>query len=535
MPSCRTLAIVLGDQLDRDSNLIRSLDPAQDIVWMAEVGRESTHVPSHKVRIALFLSAMRHFRDELRARGLQVHYRTLDETMAAARDADRSRSKQNPVSTFSDELARAAAELRPQRLAMVEPGDYRVLRELQTAAADARLPLHVLPDTHFLCSLDEFRAYASGRKQLRLEYFYRDMRRKTGVLMERDGQPAGGAWNYDAQNRGSFPASGPKGVPPRKGFAPDAVTREVLDTVERHFASHPGKLAHFDWPVTPAQARQALEDFLATRLARFGEFQDAMWADQPWLYHAHISSSLNLKLLDPRAVIAAAERHYQEGRAPLAAVEGFIRQILGWREYVRGIYWTFMPGYAEGNALDAHVPLPDFYWTGDTPAECLRQVIRQTLEYGYAHHIQRLMVTGLYALLLGVQPRQVHEWYLSVYVDAVEWVELPNTLGMSQFADGGLMASKPYAATGKYIQRMSNYCRNCPFDPAEAVGDRACPFTTLYWDFLLRNESRLRRVGRMDLQLKNLAWLSEQRKRTIRQQASRIQKGELVKIGATLA
>jgi deoxyribodipyrimidine photolyase-related protein len=254
-----------------------------------------------------------------------------------------------------------------------------------------------------------------------------------------------------------------------------------------------------------------------------------MWGGQPWLYHAHIAVALNLKLLDPREVIAAAELAYREGRAPLPAVEGFIRQVLGWREYVRGIYWLKMPQYLEMNALGATQDLPAWYWTGDTPMRCLQDAITQTLEHGYAHHIQRLMVTGLYALLLGVSPKQVHAWYLSVYVDAVEWVELPNTLGMSQFADGGLMGSKPYAATGKYIERMSDHCRHCRFDPAQRTGDKACPFTTLYWDFLARHESLLAKNPRMALQVKNLARIGADERVAITLRADAIRRGELGK------
>jgi len=351
--------------------------------------------------------------------------------------------------------------------------------------------------------------------------------------MDRD-EPAGGAWNFDAENRASFGKEGPLKAGTPVAFPPDAATREVLALVEKQFAKHPGSLAHFDWPVTPEQAGVALEDFVEHRLPDFGRFQDAMWAErdgplltsalrhQTFLYHSRLSAAMNLKLLDPRDTIAAAERAYREGRAPLAAVEGFIRQILGWREYVRGIYWHFMPGYLELNEFKADQPLPAFFWTGETDLNCLRQVIGQTLEFGYAHHIQRLMVTGLFALLLGVKPRAVHEWYLAMYVDAVEWVELPNTLGMSQHADGGLMASKPYVATGKYIQRMSNYCAGCRYDPAQRTGPKACPFTTLYWDFLLRHEKRLARNQRMAMQLKNLSRLNKDSRRDIREDAGRI-------------
>jgi deoxyribodipyrimidine photolyase-related protein len=291
-------------------------------------------------------------------------------------------------------------------------------------------------------------------------------------------------------------------VPPA-AFAPDAITRDVIALVDKEFADHPGDLTTFDWPVTPEQAKRALDDFIQHRLPEFGTYQDAMWTREPWLYHSRLSAAMNLKLLNPRTVIDAAVVAYESGHARLESVEGFVRQILGWREYVRGVYYLLMPEYIERNALKAHRDLPKFYWTGDTDMNCLKDAITQTLKYGYAHHIQRLMVTGLYALLAGVEPKQVHEWYLAVYVDAVEWVELPNTLGMSQYADGGVMGSKPYIASGKYIQRMSNYCVNCRFNPAKAVGEDACPFTTLYWDFIARHEAMLAANPRTVMQVKN--------------------------------
>jgi len=297
--------------------------------------------------------------------------------------------------------------------------------------------------------------------------------------------------------------------------------------VEARFATHPGRLYSFAWPVTREQALVSLQRFIAERLPSFGRYQDAMWPGDPWLYHSHLSAALNLKLLNPREVVGAAVAAYHAGDAPLPAVEGFVRQILGWREYVRGIYWTRMPGYVELNELDAREDLPTWYWTGVTDMACLRDALAQTLSHGYANHIQRLMVTGLYALLLGVRPQQVHAWYLAVYVDAVEWVELPNALGMSQYADGGLMASKPYVATGKYIQRMSPYCQGCRYDPAQRTGETACPFTTLYWDFLMRHEARLTANPRMSLQVKNVARLSDAQKQAIRERAAAIQRGDV--------
>lgn len=507
MGGVRNLILVLGDQLDRESAAFDDFDPGLDAVWMAEVDEESTHVWTHKQRIALFLSAMRHFRDELRDEGLRVEYSELTE---------------KPVKQgLADKLGVDLRALRPERVIFTQPGEWRVLRTLEAACADQGVDAEVRKDRHFFSSPEDFKKHAEGRKSLRMEYFYREMRRAHGILM--DGKhPAGGEWNYDKENRGSFGAKGPEGANDGPGFAPDALTRKVLELVGKRFAKHPGSLRSFAWPVTRDDARRALDTFIAGRLPDFGRYQDAMWTDEPWLFHSLLASSLNLKLLNPREVVAAAERAYRDGHAPLPAVEGFIRQILGWREYVRGIYWLHMPDYLERNALDATEALPDFYWTGETGLECLRQAVGQTLEYGYAHHIQRLMVTGLYALLLGVDPKAVHEWYLAVYVDAVEWVELPNVLGMSQFGDGGLMASKPYVATGKYIDRMSNYCASCPKNPAKRLGEDACPFTTLYWDFLIRHRKTLKDNPRMSLQLRNVERLDEKEQSEIRRQAAQV-------------
>jgi deoxyribodipyrimidine photolyase-related protein len=501
----RHLVIVLGDQLDDDSAAFNGFDPKQDVIWMAEVAAESTHVWTHKARIVMFLAAMRHFRKRLIKRGWTVEYRQLD-------DAENAGSLER-------ELTQAIGRFKPQRLIMVEPGEWRVGELLRATAKQTSTPLDIRIDSHFLCTKAEFAAHACGRKQLRMEFFYREMRRKTGVLMMGD-EPAQGQWNFDAENRGSFGKRGPENVPTPRHFPPDEITREVMALVEAKFPKHPGNLKHFDWPLTQEQAQQALDDFILHRLPDFGRYQDAMWTREPYLYHSRLSAAMNLKLIHPRTIIAAAEQAWRDRQAPIEAVEGFIRQILGWREYVRGIYWHAMPQYLERNALKATLPLPQFYWTGDTPMNCLWHAITQTLDHGYAHHIQRLMITGLFTLLLGVKPQAVHEWYLAVYVDAVEWVELPNTLGMSQYGDGGMMASKPYIASGKYIQRMSNYCEECRFNPAKATGDDACPFTTLYWDFLMRHEALLRQNQRMSLQVKNADRLTSTERKAIQERAS---------------
>ena len=512
----RNLIVVLGDQLDLDAAAFDGFDAGLDAVWMAEAAEESTHVWSSKTRTVMFLAAMRHFALALRTAGRPLHYCRLD--------APGNRG------SLGAHLQADVKRLQPSALVMTEPGDWRVLQVIKGVADSLRVPLEIREDRHFFCSVREFAAHTRGRKSLRMEFFYREQRQRHDVLMRRDErgvEPVGGQWNFDADNREAFGAGGPGAVPARSCFEPDAVTREVMALVETRFASHPGRLGSFAWPVTRPQALQSLQAFIRERLPQFGRYQDAMWPGDPWLYHSHLSAALNLKLLNPREVVAAAEAAYCDGQAPVASVEGFIRQILGWREYVRGVYWTQMPQYLERNALGAREDLPPWYWTGNTDMTCLRDALAQTLTHGYANHIQRLMVTGLYALMLGVIPQQVHAWYLAVYVDAVEWVELPNTLGMSQYADGGVMASKPYIATGKYIQRMSPHCKSCRYDPAQRSGDSACPFTTLYWDFLMRHEARLAKNSRMALQVKNLARLTDAQKQEVAERAAAIRRGEV--------
>lgn len=503
MSNAGNLLVCLGDQLDAESSLLRGGDPARDVIWMAEVDEESTHVWSHKARIVLFLSGMRHFREWLTAEGWDVRYLELGE---------------HAHPDLGHALCAALQVQAPARVRVVQPGDYRVEQQLREACSQAGVPLDVLEDDHFFDTLDGFRGWARGRRQLRLEYYYRALRRRYGILMD-DGEPVGGQWNFDQDNRQSFGDAGPGPVPAPRRWSPDAITRNVMALVERRFPDHPGTLDAFDWPVTREQAEEALADFIRERLPGFGPYQDALWEGEPWLYHSRLSAALNLKLLSPRSAVAAAEQAYRTGGASLASAEGFIRQVLGWREYVRGIYWQSMPDYLAGNALDAREELPHFYWTGETDMRCLADAVGQTLRLGYAHHIQRLMVTGLYALLYGVEPTAVHRWYLAVYVDAVEWVEAPNTIGMSQFADNGLMASKPYCATGKYIRRMGNHCAGCRYDVEQRTGDSACPFTTLYWDFLARNRERLRHIPRMAMQLRNLERLDAHTVAAIRAQA----------------
>ena len=474
MPKPR-LILVLGDQLSADLSALRAADPARDLVVMAEVMGEGTSVPHHPQKIALILSAMRHFAQDLRAAGWQVAYSRLDEP--------------GNGQTLAAELLRRAAEAGAEALICTHPGEWRVLADLQALP----LAVTVLPDDRFLCSPGDFAAWAEGRKELRMEWFYRDMRRRTGLLMEGD-KPAGGQWNLDAENRKRAERSLLRPAPLR--FAPDAVTEEVLALVEARFA-HFGRLRPFGWPVTRAQAVQALADFVTHRLPSFGAEQDAMLEGEPWLSHSLLSAALNIGLLRPMELCRAAEDAWRAGRVPLNAAEGFIRQIIGWREFVRGIWALKGPAYLEANALGHGRALPAAYWGGETRMACLRAAVGQTEALAYAHHIQRLMVTGNFALLAGVDPAAVHEWYLSVYIDAFEWVEAPNTLGMSQWADGGVVGSKPYVSSGAYIDRMSDHCRGCGYKVAEKAGEAACPFNLLYWHFLDRHRARFERNPRM--------------------------------------
>lgn len=509
----RNLVIVLGDQLDLDSAAFDGFDPTRDRVWMAEVDEETTHVWAHKLRIAYFLSAMRHFAAALRTRAWAVEYTALP--------ADRSEDRGPDHAAL---LIADARRLAPERLIVAEPGDLRVQDKLERAAAELGLDLEVRSDRQFLCSRDEFAAWAKGRKALVLETFYRAMRRRHGVLVDPAGEPEGGAWNFDKDNRKAFGKAGPPSRPPFPDFAPDAITAAVIRLVARRFSDHPGKLDAFDLPVTAAQAEALLEDFVRTRLPDFGRYQDAMWTGEPFLYHSRLSAPMNLGLLTPRRCIDRAIEAYHSGWAPLNAVEGFVRQILGWREFVRGIYWLHMPEYVTHNALEADLELPDLYWDGDTEMPCLADAMQAVLRHGYSHHIQRLMVLGLFAQLFGVHPRRFHEWHMAMYVDAVDWVSLPNALGMSQYGDGGIVGTKPYCASGAYLARMGNTCASCRYSPKQAVGHDACPFTTLYWDFLDRHEARLSTNHRMGLQLKNLARKPAGERAAIRAQADAVRR-----------
>ena len=525
------LAVIFGDQLDLDAPLISTLE-ADDTVLMMEVAGESQHVPSHVQRTTLFLSAMRHFAADLIKRKIRVRYINLEDP--------------ENTGAFETELTRAIAALKPTQIVCTQPGEWRVLTILERVRDATGIPLTVLPDEHFLTTVEEFAAWAKDRTALTMEFFYREQRRKTGYLMEGHGQgaqPVGGVWNFDKENRLPFGKQGPS-PKPRKPltFKADATTHAVISAMKQVLPGLPGATESFGWPVTREQALAALDDFITHRLTNFGAYEDAMWTNEPTLYHATLSSSLNLKLLNPRECCERAIKAFNDGEAPLQSVEAFVRQIIGWREFIRGIYWLEGAEYADRNGLNQQGKLPDFYWTADTDMACMKACVGQVIETGYGHHIQRLMVTGNFALISGVHPRAVSDWYLGMFIDGVDWVTLPNALGMVMHADRrpkaskgvtGLVGTKPYAASGKYIERMSNYCTDCRYDPAERSGPSACPVTVFYWDFLIRTRTQLSQNQRMAMIMKNVDRLTPQTQTQITIDAALLRKKLGITVDAT--
>ena len=502
-----TLVLVLGDQVGPRMPALDGLHPDDIRILMAEVAEEASYAPHHAKKLALIFSAMRHCAARLRDAGWTVDYVELD-------------APGNSGSLIG-ELDRAAAAHAPERVRVTAPGEWRLRDALSAWGNRAETKFELVEDDRFLATHAFFEQWAKGRKTLRMEFFYREMRRAHDLLLE-DGAPAGGAWNFDADNRKRLPA--PNKRPPIAGprpAAPDAITKEVLELVRTHCPDAFGDLEPFTFAVTPEEAEACFDHFLESSLPWFGDFQDAMATDEDFVFHSVISMYINIGLLDPLTCCRRAEEAWRDGHAPLNAVEGFIRQIIGWREFIRGVYWLYMPAYADENVLAADRPLPKFYWTGDTDMRCVAEAVRTTRQHAYAHHIQRLMVTGNFALIAGIRPREVANWYLGVYADAFEWVELPNVVGMALYADGGVFASKPYAASGKYVDRMSDYCKGCRYDVKASSGEDACPLNYLYWDFVARNEERLRGNPRMGMIYRNLDKQDPERVTAMRAAAAR--------------
>ena len=476
----QTLCLLLGDQLSLNMSSLASIDKDNDRVLMCEVKAEATYVKHHKVKIAFLFSAMRHFAKTLAEQGYTVDYIQYHDPV---NQGSLLKQVEHTISTYDI-----------GKVVIAKPGEYRLSQEMDSWQSVLSKEVVVTPDNRFMASEDEFSQWAQGKKQLRMEFFYREMRKSHNILMDHK-QPVGGKWNYDAENREKLPKNTRLPEPTR--FEPDEITNDVINLVNSEFADHFGDITDFHYAVTRMQALQVLEKFIQERLIHFGTYQDAMVQDEPWMYHSHVSFYINCGMLSPAEVIHLAQEAYYNNKAPLNSVEGFIRQILGWREYVRGFYWHFMPALKTDNYLAAKNNLPSFYWTGNTDMNCLSQCVKQTKEHAYAHHIQRLMVLGNFALLAGLDPEQVNEWYLIVYADAYEWVELPNVSGMILYSDGGLLASKPYAASGAYINKMSNYCSHCRYSVKEKTGNQACPFNYLYWGFVNKHKDKLEKNPRM--------------------------------------
>lgn len=498
-----TLRLILGDQLNLNISSLTDYQ-ADDIVLLCEIKNEALYVKHHKKKIAFLFSAMRHFKALLTKKKFNVRYVKLDD--------------KNNTGSFTGEVSRAVKKYKINHIIVTEPGEWRVYQELKSWPKKLAIKVTIREDNRFLCSIHEFKQWAQERKNLRMEFFYRQLRIKHNILMSENKKPLGGKWNFDSDNR-----SPPKtGMPIVKRYTqkPDLITQEVLKLVEQHFPDHFGDLQPFHFAVTQQQAKKALEHFITECLPLFGTYQDAMVNNEPWLYHSLISFYLNCGLLLPLDCIKAAEQAHQCNKAPLNAVEGFIRQVLGWREYIRGIYWHQMPGYDKKNFFNAKRKLPSFYWDGNTKMHCLSECVKQTKAHAYAHHIQRLMVLGNFALLTGISPQAVNEWFLVVYADAYEWVELPNVTGMALFADGGLLASKPYASGGAYINKMSDYCQYCAYKVKEKHGENACPFNYLYWHFLITHQDKLANNQRLAMVYNLLKKMSPNKIKAIKQDAS---------------
>ena len=460
----------------------------------------------HKQKIALIFAGMRGFAKRLRAEGVEVRYVGFEDA--------------GNTGSLLGEVRAALAARDYDRVIVTAPGEYRLMEAFETFAATSTVPFVIRDDDRYLCTPINFAIWAAGRKELRMELFYREMRKRHAILMDADGKPEGGAWNFDKENRKSMPKR--LRPPPHRFIAPNADTQSAIADVARLFPSHFGSLDGFGYATTPDEAETVVADFLSTLLPGFGDYQDAMARGEPWMWHSIISAAMNMGLIDPLDVCRRAEAEYRAGRAPLNAVEGFIRQILGWREYMRGVYWLKMPAFKQLNALGADRALPWFYWSGETAMACVADTVATTHDHAYAHHIQRLMVTGNLAMLLGVHPDAINDWYMVVYADAYEWVELTNVHGMATFADGGIIGSKPYAASGAYINRMSDYCGACRYDVKQRIGEDACPFNALYWDFIIRNTAKLSGNMRMAMPYRSLERMAPKDRAAIQSEAERI-------------
>ncbi len=493
------LSVIFYDQLSIGISSLKNINKKEDYILICENENDFTDVKHHKKKIALIISAMRHFKEQLEGKGFNVIYKKID-------DKKNTHSYLNEIKLIKKKYVINIVNI-------TKPSSYTLYNEVKTWSKVLGCPINILPDNRFIVTEDEFRLWAGDKKELRMEFFYRELRKKFKILMDND-KPVGGKWNYDSENRKVIKNN--TSFPKIKEIKHDQITKDVLKLVNEKFSSHFGDLHPFNFAVTRNQALGILRVFIKERLYNFGDFQDAMLEGEPLLFHSHISFYLNLGLLTPLECIRLVEDEYYNNSAPLNSVEGFIRQILGWREFVRGIYWLKMPGYEKLNFLNATRKMPSFFWNNNTNMNCLYNCIKETKENAYAHHIQRLMVLGNFFLISGINPKDVNEWYHIVYADAYQWVELPNVSGMILFADGGYLSSKPYAASGSYINKMSNYCKNCHYDYRKKEGEEACPFNYLYWNFLIKNKRTLDSNHRMRMIYSTLSKMDNKKIKTIK-------------------
>lgn len=484
-----TIRLILGDQLDLNHSWFSETNPGHLYV-LAELPSEVGYVRHHILKVSAIFAAMRDFAAGLTEAGHQVRYLTLDHTANTP--------------NFSALLEKLVDQYKPDRIDYQRPDEYRLVTELESV----RLPgveITCHDSEHFLVPFAEIPDLFETGRPARMETFYQKMRKRHAILVQGD-LPVGGQWNFDAANRNKIKADDIKSIPAPLCF--DTDLSDILSMLDRHQVATIGQSASVSiYPTSRTQSLTLLEYFCDNLLPRFGQFQDAMSqaSEHGWsLYHSRLSFSLNMKMLTPIEVInRALDAYERRNDINLAQVEGFVRQILGWREFIRGVYWANMPSYGELNYLSATRKLPDYFWTGETGLNCVSQTVKQSLQFAYAHHIQRLMVTGVFGLIAGIDPKALDQWYLGIYADAFEWVELPNTRGMSQYADGGIIASKPYAASGNYINKMSDYCSNCQYDVKDRSGNQACPFNALYWDFIERHRDKLQKSARLGFAYRN--------------------------------
>ena len=500
-----TLRLILGDQLNPLHSWFSVVDT--DVIYvLMEVRQETDYVLHHAQKILAIFAAMRDFALQLKTAGHRVHYLAIDDS-----------NNQHSVPANLDWMI---AQYKVTTFECLAPDEWRLDRQLAQYAEQLDIPCWMRDTEHFYTRREEAAEYFADKKQWLMENFYRRMRVKHHVLMNADETPSSGQWNFDHDNRKSWHGKPSQPHDPRIAHDHSALWKTIADAGVKSFGTPCED--HLPWPLNRDEALMQLDSFIEYALPDFGDYQDAMNTQAPRLFHSLLSFSLNVKMLNPREVVTRAERAYRDGRASLPAVEGFIRQIIGWREFMRGVYWARMPDYRESNVFGNTLPLPIWFWNGETKMRCLKHSIGQSLENAHAHHIQRLMVIGNFALIAGINPAEVHEWYLGVYVDAYEWVEMPNVLGMSQFADGGGLATKPYASSAAYIDKMSDYCKGCHYDRKARLGETACPFNALYWNFFERNAGRLKGNSRLAMVYKQLDRMDGEAKAGLEERAGEL-------------